>query len=81
MSLIDNYLKLHWNVEYEEKMTMSKARDILIGIRVWSALASFLYLLITDNAKCTTEPVPICASFSPGNFVWYLIQNCFLYGV
>ena len=81
MSLIDNFLKLYWNVEYEDKMTMSKARDILIGIRVWSALASFIYLLITDNAKCVTEPVPTCASFSPGNYVWFLIQNLILYGV
>ena len=62
-------------------MTMKKATEIVIGIRLWSCLASFIYLLITDNAMCVTEPVPTCASFKSSNYVWFLIQNLVLYGV
>ena len=86
MVQVDNFLKIYWNLEYEEGMSDKRAMEIVLSIKIWSVLSNSLFLGITreENAECQTSPYPICSHFppiTPSNAIWYLLQKLIMYGV
>lgn len=82
ISQMDNFLKLYWHLEYEDRMTTKKARDIVLSNRTWSVFLTVIYLSLTpENAMCQTSSAPICSVLKPSNYIWNMIIHSILYGV
>ena len=82
MCQIDNFLKIYYNIEYEDKVTVKRAKEIILNIRVWSAVLTIIYLLLTpENAMCQTSPNPICSALKPSNYIWSMTTHGALYVV
>ena len=83
MCQIDNFLKIYWNIEYEDKLTIKRATEIIINIRLWSAFLTIIYLFLIapENSMCQTSPFPICITLKPSYYTWNMFFHAVLYGV
>ena len=82
MCQVDNFLKIYYNLEYEDKVTVKRATEIVINIRIWSAFLTFIYLfLVPENAMCQKFISPICITLKPSYYIWNMVFHALLYGI
>ena len=79
MSQVDNFLKLYWNMQYEDKMSVKKASEIVLNILIISVATigeSFF-----DDEFGTEVSVPICNLLRQNLHLLSACQHLLVFGV
>ena len=80
MSQVDSFLRLHWNMEYEDKMPVKKATEIVINILIFSVAATGVQTFFDDEFGIEVS-VPMCNSMRSNLYLLSACQLLLLFGV